>query len=58
MNENNMVKRDERTSINVSIETRDLVLELLYELQAQQKRRCTQDDIIRFLLNQYRASVE
>ncbi len=58
MNEKEMVKREDRTSLNVSIETREQVLELLYELQAQHKRRCTQDDIIRFLLDQYRAGVE
>lgn len=52
MNEPDM-KREDRTSLNVSVETRDMILELLYEQQAVRKQRCTQDDIVRFLLNFY-----
>jgi hypothetical protein len=53
MSENEMAKREERTSLNVSVETRDMLVELLYELQAAKKRQCTQDDVIRFLVEFY-----
>ncbi|MFZ0925823.1 MAG: hypothetical protein WAN56_06695 [Halobacteriota archaeon] len=48
-----MTKRQERTSLNVSVEIRDMLVELLYELQAAKKRQCTQDDVIRFLVEFY-----
>jgi hypothetical protein len=54
MNKNGMVKREERTSLNVSVETRELVLDLLYEIQAEKRQRCTQDDVVRFLVAFYR----
>ena len=41
-------KAEERTSLNVSVETRELVFDLLYEIRAEKRQRCTQDDVIRF----------
>lgn len=53
MSENETAKREEGTSLNVSVETRDMIVELLYELQAAKKKQCTQDDVIRFLVQFY-----
>jgi hypothetical protein len=53
MSENETANREERTGLDVSVETRDMVVELRYMLQAARKRRCTLDDVIRFLLEFY-----
>lgn len=53
MSENETEETEERTSLDVSVETRDMLVELLYELQAAKKRQCTQDEVIRFLAEFY-----
>jgi len=53
MSENETARREERTTLDVSVETRDMLVELLYELQAARKRPCTEDDVIRFLVEFY-----
>jgi len=53
VSENETEETEERTSLDVSVETRDMLVELLYELQAAKKRQCTQDEVIRFLAEFY-----
>ena len=48
-----MTKKEERSSLNVSVETRNRVLEFIYDLQADSKHRWTQDDVIRYLLDDW-----
>lgn len=45
--------REERATLNVSRETRDDIIKLLYKLQAEREKKVTQDDVVRFLFEFY-----
>jgi|GEM_PF-4276100 hypothetical protein len=57
MNEIDM-KREDRATLNVSRETRDDILKLLFKIQAERGQRITQDDVVRFLFEYHAEHAE
>lgn len=52
-----VMKKEDRATLNVSIETRNKLQEIIFEFQADFKMRMTQDDAIDYLIKFYRMTL-